>query len=83
MRLGPDVAQMAMLVRGSGVSPYLADKNVQYEVPVVIQMAEPEVVYKKGDPAGLALEFVALVDLNAASPAKRFGVLRAQDANPV
>ncbi len=79
LRMGLDVACRALLVRGVGASPHLAGTNIQYEVPVVVNIAEPEVIYQKGDPAGLDLEFVALVDPNAASAAKRFGVLRAQD----
>ena len=82
-RMGLDVTCRALLLRGTGASPHLAGSNIQYEVPVAVNIAEPEVVYQKGDPAGLDLEFVALVDPNAASASKRFGVLRAQDEAPL
>ena len=79
LRLGLDVISRALLVRGVGASPHLVSTNIQYEVPVAVNIAEPEVVFQKGDPAGLDIEFVALVDPNAASASKRLGVLRAQD----
>lgn len=80
---GLDVPQRALLVRGVGASPYGAGWDVQYEVPIAIQMAEPEVVFVKGEPAGLALEFVALEDPNAAVAGERFGRLIAQNAEPI
>lgn len=79
IRLGLDVDQRSLLIRGVGASPYLADKHVQYEIPVVVEVAAPAIVYQKGIPAGLNLEWAALIDPNAASAAKRFGVLIAQD----
>lgn len=75
---GHDVATRALLVRG--VSPYGDGWNLQYEVPRVRPGGEPEVTYAKGEPAGLSLEFNALIDLNAASDAERFGRIRAQSA---
>jgi hypothetical protein len=51
------VTQYALLVRG--VSSYY-DGVGQYEVPIVVQSGEPEVVFTKGDPAGLKLMFEAL-----------------------
>lgn len=83
LRMGLDVVQRSLLLRGTGASPYLAGKDVQYEVPVAVQIAEPEVIYQKGEPAALSLEWAALIDPNAASASKRFGVLRAQDALPL
>lgn len=79
LRQGLDVTQRALLVRGLNASPYLADTNVDYRVPVAVQMASPAIVYQKGVPAGLSIEWVALADPNAASPAKRFGILVMQD----
>lgn len=77
---GLDASQKALLVRGNG-SPYGDNWKMQYEVPVAVQVGEPEVVFVKGEPAGLALEFVALEDPNAASTDERFGRILAQNAN--
>jgi len=79
---GLDLPQRALLVRGAGASPYGSGWNVQYEIPVAVQMAEPEIVFVKGTPAGLALEFVALEDPDAASDGERFGRLLAQNTEP-
>ena len=55
---GITVARFAVLARGlSTVNDAL---NAQYQVPIAFQNAEPEPVYKKGEPAGLAVEFMAL-----------------------
>ena len=75
---GRSVATMALLVRGP--SPYDEAFRMQYEVPRVFENASPEVVYQKGEPAAIELEFAALIDLNAASEAERFGRIVAQDA---
>ncbi len=77
---GLDVPQRALLLRGTGASPYSDAWNAQYEVPVAVQVSEPEVVFQKGEPAGLMLEWVALEDPNAASVLERFGRLIAQNA---
>ncbi len=77
---GLAVAQRALLVRGQS-SPYGDDWDMQYEVPIVVEVGEPEVVFVKGDPAGLALEFLALEDPDAASTDERFGRLIAQNAD--
>jgi hypothetical protein len=79
---GSAVAQRAILVRG-GVSPYGDGWNLQYEVPIAFQTGEPEVVYRKDEPAGLALEWTAIIDPSAASADERFGRLVAQHADPV
>lgn len=76
---GFDVDQRALLVRGLNASPYLANTNVQYQVPVVFQNGAPAIVYQKGEPAGLEFEYVAIEDPNAASASKRFGTLIMQD----
>ncbi len=76
---GLDVPQRALLVRGTG-SPYGVNMNMQYEVPIAVQAGEPEVVFVKTEPAGLALEFVALEDPTAVDLAQRFGRLIAQHA---
>lgn len=80
---GFTVATRALLIRGS-VSPYGAeDWNSQYEIPVAAQTGNPSVVFKKGEPAGLDLEWTALVDPNAATEFERFGRLVSQDAEPL
>lgn len=76
---GAQVATFALVLK-SADGPYGDGMPAQYWVPVVYQSGSPAVVHKKGDPAGLALEFTALEWLEAASEALRFGVLEAQDA---
>lgn len=75
---GFGVATHALLVRAA-VSPYQAEGNTQYEIPRAAQVGNPSVVYKKGVPAGLDLEWMALVDPNAATEFERFGRLRTAD----
>lgn len=79
---GLTVPQRALLIRGVGGSPYGDSWNVQYEIPVAVQIGEPEVVFQKGEPAGLQLEFATLENPDAASADERFGRLVAQNANP-
>jgi len=76
---GQEVALYSMLVRG--VSPY-GNFNAQYQVPRCYQSGSPEPVFKKGDPAGLDLEFTALEDM-AASATERFGTLVSQHQAPL
>lgn len=81
MHRGSSVSQNALLVRGK-VSPYGDGWNTQYEVPVVFQTGTPELVFQKGTPAGLALEFTAIEDPNVSAPADRFGQIVEQNADP-
>lgn len=67
------MAQVALLVRGP--SPYDEDLYMQYEVPIAVQDGTPEPVFALGEPAGLALQFSALVDVSASSEDERFGRL--------
>ena len=78
LRQGFDVSLFAMLCRGA--SPYGDSLNMQYQVPRVYQGENPAPVLNKTDAAGLALNFMALEDPNAATDAERFGKLVAQDA---
>ncbi len=80
---GFTVATMALLIRGN-VSPYGTSSswNMQYEVPIAVQIGSPEIIYKKSDPVGLALEWMALVDSTASSVDERFGRLVEQTADP-
>lgn len=76
---GVEVRTMALLIRGEA-SAYGEGWKSQYQVPVCYQSGNPEPVFTKGEPAGLALEFTALEDPNAATPDARFGSLIMQHA---
>ncbi|PHQ63190.1 MAG: hypothetical protein COC10_07485 [Sphingobium sp.] len=78
---GHSVKEYALLARG--LSPYDEAMVAQYEVPRCYQSGNPEPVYRKGVPAGLALEWDALEDLAAATPDERFGRLIAQHQVPL
>lgn len=75
---GFQVDTMALLVRGE-VSPYGDIWFMQYEIPIAAQTGNPTIIYKKGEPAGLDLEWTTLVDPSA-SAAERFGRLVVQHA---
>lgn len=72
------VATVALIVRGP--SPYMEDGYMQFQVPRAAQTGNPEPVFRKGTPVGLALEWTALVDSNAINEFVRFGELVAQNA---
>lgn len=69
-------AEFALLARG--LSPYDEAMNAQYEVPRCYDSGSAEPAFRKGAPAGLALELTALEDLAAASEQERFGRFVAQ-----
>jgi len=75
---GPQVATFALYAK-SADGPYADGAPMTYYVPKVFQSGSPAVVHRKGVPAGLALVFTALEDLDAASEEERFGVIRARD----
>jgi len=75
---GATPEQRALLIKGNLASPYLEASPVQYQIPKASEIGSPEVVYRKGEPAGLALEWVALVDTSAAAD-KRFGSIVMMD----
>ena len=77
---GVDVSTLALLVRNH--SPYSGDSGsfLQYQLPCVYQSGNPEVVFVKGDAAGIALEFKSLRDPNAVSAAASFGKIIAYTA---
>lgn len=79
---GHSVETVALLLRGK-FSPYGDGMNLQYQVPVCFLNSSPEPVFKKGDPAGLTFQYMALVDPNAATEGARFGQLIAQHQAPV
>lgn len=70
--------QFSLLIRVP--SPLMQDGVAQYEIPVAVQIGEPEVIIKRGTPAGIKLMFKTLVDQDATSPYERFGRFVAQDA---
>jgi len=76
---GVQVATHALLARGVA-SAYGDGWTAQYEIPVCFQSGDPELVYTKGEPAGLALEFTTLEDNDAVTPDMRFGRLLMQHA---
>lgn len=75
---GSQVAVYALLARGEN-SPYGDGFPAQYEVPKVWSSANVAPVYRKGQPAGLAFEFMAMADLDAAEEEDRFGRFIVQD----
>ncbi len=76
MLRGLDVTQYAMLLRGP--SAYGADMYLDYQVPRVVNVGEPEIVGKKGEPQGLMFEFQAVEDPDFAGG--RLGQILMQDA---
>jgi hypothetical protein len=80
---GFGVATMALLVRGAA-SAYLEQGISQYQIWRASQSGTPEVVFKKADPAGLALEWTALVDPEQAAtdPTWAFGKLLVATTEP-
>lgn len=79
---GLDVSRRALLIRGAKASAYMEDGIAQYEIPIAVQVSEPEIAFVKGSPAGVALEFQALEDPDAASDDERFGRLIMQNTEP-
>lgn len=63
------------------VSPYGSDWIGQYYFPRVALIGSPSVQFMKGDPAGLELQFQALVKPDTTSDDDRFGVLEFQHAS--
>ncbi|PAL20222.1 hypothetical protein [Sphingopyxis sp. GW247-27LB] len=76
---GEEVKQYALLARGK--SAYDEKYAAQYEVPRCYQAASPTVLYNKGVPAGIELNFDALEDLAAAIETELFGRLIMQTAD--
>lgn len=78
---GKAVTTYALLARG--YSAYGDAFAGQYEVPLCYQSASPKILYAKGKPAGIELEFTALEHAAAASEAERFGRLIMQHQAPL
>lgn len=75
---GSSVATMALLLRMP--SPYMDDGYLQFIVPRACQIGNPKPKFNPKEPAGLELQFQALVDPAAATPDKRYGYIEAQTA---
>lgn len=71
-------AELALIAQGP--SPYLDGAIARYQVPRVFQSGNAELVYNKGVPVGISLEFTALENNAASSEAERFGTLVAVHA---
>jgi hypothetical protein len=78
---GAEVKQYALLARG--MSAYDEVMAAQYEVPRCYQAASPTVLYNKGVPAGIELNWDALEDLEAANDHELFGRLVMQHQAPL
>jgi hypothetical protein len=76
---GLAVEEMSLLLRAD-VSPAGDGWKMQYEIPRAVEIGSPEVVFRKGEPAGLALEFETLEDTAASVETERFGRLVIQTA---
>jgi hypothetical protein len=75
LQQGRNVATFAMIARG--LSPTNDSFASQYQVPLCYQSENPEPVYNKDEPAGLAIKFSALEDATLG-----FGKLVLQTAAP-
>lgn len=75
---GLNIATVALLIRIAGGSPYMANGNLQYEIPYAQYTGSPEVAWRRDNPALLEMEWMALVDPNAASDDEQLGRLVAQ-----
>lgn len=63
---GVEVQDVALLIRGTGKSPELAGANIQFELNRVVEQAAHSLEFVKGAPAGVELEFMALLDATGA-----------------
>ncbi len=73
-----EVNQIALLVRGA--SPYAAAVNMNWQIPVCSYVGSFEMNFQKSPPAGVLMEFQAIVDPTAATADVKFGTLVAQTA---
>ena len=80
---GLSVDGLALLIRGNNKSPDLITENVQIEIPHVIQAANLEIVYNKGDDAGLKFELQAVADYTYNSGNSPYGRILIGDEVPV
>lgn len=62
LKRGLTINERAVLVRGAGMSAEGENLARQFELLRGVQVGTPEVVYMKNQPAGIALEWLALED---------------------
>ncbi|MDD5302031.1 MAG: hypothetical protein PHS14_02895 [Elusimicrobia bacterium] len=58
LKRGRIVNQFALIAEGP--SPYGEDWNLRYKVPIMVNIGEPEIVFQKGEPAGLLFDLQAI-----------------------
>lgn len=75
---GLNIPTVALFIRVQGGSPYMADGNLQYEIPRAQYTGSPEVVWRRDNPGVIDMEWMALVDPNAASDEEQLGRIVAQ-----
>lgn len=80
---GLTVTPKAFLIRGENKSPDLVTENVQIEIPAAVQMANLEMVFNKGDNAGVAFELQAIADYTYNSGNSPYGRFFIGDDVPV
>lgn len=73
LRRGPDVVEFALVAKGLTSSPELASVPAQFQILRAYVGGEPSLVFTKGKPVGLTMEFHALEDSTASTDAERFG----------
>ncbi len=56
------LAEMALLIRGTGKSPYAAAVNIQWEINRAVHTNAPEFLFSKAEPVAPTLEFTVLYD---------------------
>ena len=76
MSRGRIVNQFALIAEGP--SPYGENWNLRFKVPIIVNIGEPEVVFQKGEAAGLLFELQAIEH-----ETDGFGEVEAQDAGRV
>lgn len=73
MMRGRIVNRFALLAEGP--SPYGENWNLRFKVPIMVDIGEPEIVFQKGEPAGLLFDLQAIEH-----ETDGFGEIEAQDA---
>lgn len=68
------VSQFALMAEGP--SPYGDGWNLRFKVPIIVNVGEPEIVFQKGEPAGLLFDLQAIEH-----ETDGFGEIEAQDAS--
>ena len=74
MQRGRTVTRFALLAEGP--SPYGENWNLRFKVPIIVNIGEPEIVFQKGEPAGLLFDLQAIEHETDGS-----GEIEAQDAS--